>query len=80
MKEAERPELSVPGCTGARATQGRAHGADEDPQDGSGDLWVVVQVGTQPLRQAEHPLSHGKVGQDAIADMGGDLGHAACIA
>ena len=38
MKEAERPELSVTGCTRARAAQGGADGTNEDPQDDPGDL------------------------------------------
>ena len=80
MKEAERPELSVVGCTRARAAQGGADGSDEDAQDGSGDVRVVVQVGTQPLGKAQHPLADGKVGQHVIGDVGGDLGHAARIA
>ena len=42
VKEAERPELSVTGCTRARAAQGGADSTHEDPQDGAGDLWVVV--------------------------------------
>ena len=63
MKEAECPELSVAGCTRARAAQGGANGTDEDPQDGARDVWVVVQEGTQPLRKAQHPLADGKVRQ-----------------
>ncbi len=51
MQEAERPELSVAGCTRARAVQGGADGTDEDPQDGAGDVRVVVQEGMQPLRK-----------------------------
>jgi len=55
-------------------------GTDEDAQDGAGDVRVVVQVGTQPLGKAQHPLADGKVGQHVIRDVGGDLGHAACVA
>ena len=80
VKEAERPELSIPGCTRARGAQGRADGTDEDPQDGASDVRAALQVGTEPLRKAEHPLSHRKVGQHMIRDVGGDLGHAARIA
>ena len=50
VKEGESPELSVAGCTRARTAQGGADGSDEDLQDGAGDVWVVVQEGTQPLR------------------------------
>ena len=46
MKEAQRPELSVPGRIRARAAQGRAHGPDEDPQHGAGDGRVALQEGT----------------------------------
>lgn len=80
MQEAERPELSIAGCTRAHAAQGGADGSDEDPQNGAGDVRVVVQEGTQSLRQAQHPLADGKVGQHVIRDVGGDLGHAPCIA
>ena len=46
MKEAQRPELSVAGRIRARAAQGRAHGPDEDPQHGAGDVRVALQEGT----------------------------------
>ncbi len=80
MKEGERPELRVAGCSRARAAQGGADRTDEDPQDGAGDDRVAVREGTQPLRKAQHPLSDGKVGQYVISDVGCDLGHAPCVA
>ena len=46
VKEAQSPELSVPGRIRARAAQGRAHGPDEDPQDRAGDVRVALQEGT----------------------------------
>ena len=46
VKEAKSPELSVPGCTRARAAQGGADGTDEDPQDGAGDVRAALQEGT----------------------------------
>ena len=46
VKEAQSPELSVAGRIRARAAQGRAHGPDEDPQHGAGDVRVALQEGT----------------------------------
>ena len=46
VKEAQCPELSVVGRIRARAAQVRAHGPDEDPQHGAGDVRVALQEGT----------------------------------
>jgi len=72
--------LSVAGCVRAGAAQGRAHGPDEDPKDGARDVRVALQEGMEPLRKPQYPLSHRKVRQHMIGDVGGDLGHAARIA
>jgi hypothetical protein len=80
VKEAQSPELSVAGRIRARAAQGRGHGPNEDPQHSAGDVRVALQEGTEPLRNTQDPLSHGKVRQHMIGDVGGDLGHPARVA
>jgi hypothetical protein len=45
VKEGHGAELSLRGRAWARALEGGADGAEEDREDGAGDLWVVVEVG-----------------------------------
>jgi len=37
-------------------------------------------MGSQPFRNREHPLPGREPEEDPIGQMGGDLGHAACVA
>lgn len=46
MEEADRPQLAIPGRAWARATQGRSNGAEEDSEDGAGDVRIVVEEGS----------------------------------
>ena len=80
MQEGDGAELGVGGRAGTGGAERRADGAEEDPQDGAGDVRVVVEVGAQALGQGQHPLAHGQVGQDVVGEVGGHLRHTPGVA
>ena len=49
VQEGDGAELSLRGCARAGGAKRRSDGAQEDPQDGSGDVRVAVEVGAQAL-------------------------------
>ena len=49
MKEGDRTEAGVRWRTGARVAHGGSDGSQQDPEDSSGNIWVVVKVGPQAL-------------------------------
>lgn len=51
VQEGDGAESGVAGCAGAGGSKRRADGAEEDLQDGAGDVRVVVEVGAQALGQ-----------------------------
>ncbi|HZD05649.1 MAG TPA: hypothetical protein VE173_12050, partial [Longimicrobiales bacterium] len=73
VQEGDGAELGVRGCAVTGGAEGRADGAQEDPQDGAGDVRVVVEVWAQALGQGQHPLTHGQVGEDVVRGVGGHL-------
>ena len=44
MEEGDRAEAGVRGRTGARVAHGGSDGSQQNPEDSSGDVWVVVKV------------------------------------
>ena len=52
----------------------------DEPKRCASDIRAAFQEGAETLRKAQHPLSHGKVRQHVIGDVGGDLGHSPRIA
>jgi len=49
VQEADGSELRVGGRTGTGVAKGGADGAQEDPEDGPGDVRVVMQEGPEAL-------------------------------
>jgi len=68
---------AVPARAGAQPAQ---HGAHVDGDDRTAQVVVPRQLVTNAVRQAQDPLPHGYVGEDAIDQMGGPLGHPATAA
>ena len=54
--------------------------ADEYANDGATQMVMPRQLIPQAVRQAEHPLSHGRVGEHVVDEVGGALGHSAAAA
>jgi hypothetical protein len=49
VQEGDRAESGVVGCAGTGGSERRADGAQEDLQDGAGDVRVVVEIGAKAL-------------------------------
>ena len=80
MEEGDGPEPGTPVCAGARAAQGGADRAQEDLEDGAGEVRVALKEGAEPLGQGQHPLAHREMRQDVVGHVGGDLCHATAVA
>ena len=75
----ERNSADVGTGSRARISERGPNGPQEDTQHSAGDRGVVVQEGSEALRNGEHPLPHGKRRQDMVDEMGGGLDHTARI-
>lgn len=80
MKEADGSELGARGCCRARAPERSSNRAQEDLEHGTGDPYIVVQVGTQALWHGKNPLPCGHMRQHVVGEMRGDLAHPAGVA
>ena len=64
----------------ARARSQPEHGAHEHGDDRTTQVVVPRQLIPQAVRQAQHPLPHGHVGEHVIDQVGGALRHPAAAA
>ena len=75
MKERNSAYLGTGTGSRARLSERSANGPQEDAQHSAGDRGVVVQEGSDALRNGEHPLAHGKRRHDMVDEGGGGLDH-----
>jgi hypothetical protein len=80
VQEGDGAALGIEGRARAREPQGPADGAKEDPEDGAGDLRIVMDLGAEAFGNGEDPLAHGQVRQDVVGEVGGQLGHGPGVA
>ena len=73
------PTIRTPLVARASAQQPE-HGAEEHGDDGAAQVVVPRQLVPQAVRQTQHPLPHGHVGEHVIDQVGGALGHPAAAA
>jgi hypothetical protein len=66
--------------TGAMGLQALLHRAQENVQRGIECAFVTLQVVANALRDRQHPLAHRQARKHVVAQVGGCLGHAACVA
>jgi hypothetical protein len=57
VEEGDGTDLRVEASAGTAAPQGGADGAEQDPEHGPGEGWVVMEEGADPLGDGEHPLA-----------------------
>jgi len=72
-----------PGTGGGRfgvREQGPLHRPEKQPQYGSGQGRIAVQVSAQPLGQRQDPLAHRYRRDHMIHQVGRGLGNCSCIA
>jgi len=79
VKEGDGAELGVRRSIVTESQEERADRPQQDAEHGSGERRVPGQERTPPLRQREDPLANGQRRQDLVAEMGGDLHHAAGV-
>ena len=79
MKKRDRADLGMGTGSRTRMSEHSPNGPQEDAQHSAGDRGVVVQKGSDALRNGEHPLAHRKRRQDVIDEMGGGLDHTASV-
>jgi hypothetical protein len=93
LEVGEGPERSGDRRRGGRAARGGngrggrdgipergLKGPEQDVEDGPGGPGPMVEEGPQALRDREHELAHGQVGENVIHQVGGRLGHALGVA
>jgi hypothetical protein len=80
VEEGDGADLGVGGGAGAVVAQPGADGPEQDPEHGAGEGGVVVEEGTDPLGDGEHPLPDRERRQDLVVQVGGDLDHPAGVA
>ena len=80
MEKRDRADLGMGTGSRARMSERSANGPQEDAQHSACERGVVVQEGSDALRNGEHPLAHGKRRHDVIDEMGRGLDHTASVA
>ena len=74
LDHGHRAPTTVPDAAVERASAQEAeHGADEHGDDTATQLVVPRQLVTKPVRQAQHPLPHGHIGEFRARFAGGEL-------
>ncbi len=78
LHEGDRAALAadhapLPARTSAEGGEDSPH---EDTQHGARERSIVGKAVAQPERKREHPLSHGHLGEDAVYQVCGRVGHA----
>ena len=81
LDHGHRAPTTIRDAVVARAgAQEAEHGADEHGDDPAAHVVIPRQLVPQAVRQTQHPLPHGHVGEHVIEQVGGALGHPAAAA
>jgi hypothetical protein len=75
MQEADRAHGGGRWGRGGGFSQRSPEGPEQDVENGAGGPGPVMEEGAEALRDRQHPLADGYVGEDAVHQMGCGLGH-----
>jgi hypothetical protein len=80
VQEADGAGLGLGGRTGTCVAKRGPDRAQEDPEDGTRDVGIVMQERPEAFGDREDPLPDGEVGQHVIREMRCELGHTTGVA
>jgi hypothetical protein len=77
VQEGDGAEGGIGGSARGGFPQRSPYDSKDYGEDASDEDRIAGEEGAEPFGEGEHPLAHGHVGDDMIAQVGCDFGHAA---